>query len=73
MIERSHEDDVAYFIAFCIELYKNGHSKNGAETSALFEKYGIMKFLQDNFEVLHTQSPEWILDEINDLIEEEQK
>lgn len=61
-------DDVAYFIAFCIEIYKNAHNITGAEAPAVFSRHGVMEYLSDNFEVLHTQSPAWILAEIDDYI-----
>lgn len=32
-----------------------------------------MEYLSENFEVLHTQSPGWILDEIEDLIKADSK
>lgn len=70
MTERNHTDDVAYFIAFCVEIYKNAHHLSGAEASVVFNRYNIMDFLADNYEVLHTQSPQWILDEIEETINE---
>ncbi len=72
-MERNHSDNIAYFIAFCTEIYKNAHSITGAETSKLFSSCGIMKYLEDNYDVLHTQSPQWILEEINDQIKRESK
>ena len=68
MTERTQTDDIAYFIAFCVEIYKNAHSLSGAEVSELFYAKGVMGYLTDNYEVLHTQSPRWILAEINDMI-----
>ena len=35
----------------------------------LFDKNGVSEYLIDNFEVLHTQSPEWILADIDEYIE----
>lgn len=68
MIGKDHNDDIAYFIAFCLEMYKNAHNLTGNETSDIFSRYGVMEFLADNYDVIHTQSPAWILDEINDVI-----
>lgn len=72
-MERNHTDDLAYFIAFCVEMYKNAHSMTGAEVSEIFSSHGILEFLADNFEVLHTQGPNWILAEIEDFIQEDSK
>ena len=68
MATRPHIDDIAYFIAFCVEIYKHAHKLSGAATCALFAKHRIMDFLADNYDVLHTQSPQWMLEEISSNI-----
>lgn len=68
MITRNHTDDVAYFIAFCVEIYKNAHSVAGTEVSEIFARHNIMEYLEENYEILHTQSPDWILSEIDEII-----
>lgn len=72
-MERNQIDDMAYFVAFCIEMYKNAYAISGAEASAVFSAHGVMEYLSDNFEVLHTQSPAWILAEIDDFIKADSK
>lgn len=62
------ELDIAYFISFCIEQYKMHISASGAEVMDLFDKYGVTKYLSDNFEILHTQSRQWLIEEIDELI-----
>lgn len=66
--KQRHDDDVAYFMAFCVETYKNANGMNGADVSRLFSDTGLTEFLADNFEPIHTQSPQWILEEINDYL-----
>lgn len=66
--KRNRNDDIAYFIAFCIEMYKNANGLNGAETSRLFSETGLIGFLAENFEPIHTQSPQWILEEVNEYL-----
>lgn len=68
MTARNQTDNIAYFIAFCVEIYKNAHNIIGAEVSTIFTRHGVMEFLANNYEVLHTQSPQWILDEIDEVI-----
>lgn len=72
-MEINKTDDTAYFIAFCIETYKNAHNMSGAEASAVFSDHGVMEYLSENFEVLHTQSSGWILAEIEDFIKTDTK
>lgn len=73
MTERTHNEEVSYFIAFCSEIYKNAHSLRGEEVSEIFSKHEILTYLADNYDVLHTQSPAWILEEIDELIKNASK
>ncbi len=41
---------------------------NGADVSRLFNETKLTEFLVDNFESIHTQSPQWILEEINEYL-----
>jgi hypothetical protein len=62
------EQDIAYFISFCIEQYKNAKGLSGREAMEELNKHGVLEYLQDHFEVLHTQSYQWILEDIDDFI-----
>lgn len=68
-----HSENIAYFIAFCIELYKNANSMPGGDVARLFSETGLSEFLADNFEPIHTQSPQWILEEINEYLSTRKK
>ena len=65
---KEKELDITYFISFCIEEYKMHISATGSEVMDLFDRYGVTEYLSDNFEVLHTQSRQWLLEEIDDFI-----
>ncbi len=65
---KDKELDIAYFLSFCIEQYKNKHQMTGGEVVALFERYGVLPYLEENFEVLHTQGHQWLMEEIDELI-----
>lgn len=67
-MERNYKDDIAFFVAFCIETYKNANHLTGGEASIIFNKHNIMGYLANNYEVLHTQSPRWILEEIENIV-----
>lgn len=60
--------DIAYFLSFCMEQYKNKHKISGEEVATLFERHGVLSYLKDNFEVLHTQGHRWLMDEIDEWI-----
>ena len=67
------ELDIAYFISCCIEQYKVHISANGNEVMDLFDKYRVTEYLSDNFEILHTQSRQWLLEEIDDFIQQKKE
>ena len=62
------EQDISYFIAFCIEQYKVAKGMDGAEVARLFFEKGISEYLNENFEILHTQSRQWLIEEIDGLL-----
>ena len=40
----------------------------GKEVYNLFEKYGVLKYLYDGFDVLHTQGDGWLMKDINEFL-----
>lgn len=56
------------FVIFCIECYVREHHLSGLEAFALFKNRGVLAFLQDHFEVLHTQGDAYILEEIESFL-----
>lgn len=60
--------DIAYFLSFCIEQYKHEHALSGAEVASLFRRYGVLDYLSAHFGVLHTQSRQWILADVDEFI-----
>lgn len=67
------QQDIAYFIAFGIEQYKNAKGLSGEETMLLFSKYGVLEYLQDFYDILHTQGHQWLIDDIDRFIEARKK
>ena len=63
-----HKQDIAYFLAFCIEQYKSAKGIESAEVMETFAKYGVFDYLNTHFEILHTQSRQWILEDIDEYI-----
>lgn len=62
------KQDIAYFVSFCIEQYKNAKHLAGAETLQLLDKYKVLDYLSEHYEILHTQSRQWILEDIEEFI-----
>lgn len=61
--------DIAYFLSFCVEQYKKAKGIDGAEVIKTFAKYDVFNYLNNHFEILHTQSHQWILEDIDEYIE----
>lgn len=61
--------DITYFISFCIEQYKNTKKLEGNYVMTIFDKYGVLEYLNNHFEILHTQSWQWLIEEIDEFIE----
>ena len=60
-------------ISFHFVLNKMKQGLSGEETISLFEKYNVLSYLSDNFEVLHTQSQQWLMEEIKEYITKQKK
>ncbi len=56
------------FISFCLEMYAVRDSISGREAMARFKRYGVLDYLERNYEALHTQGFGWILPAIDDYI-----
>lgn len=69
--ERSLQDGdikLVLFKVFCIENYRVVKKLSAKETLLLFSDYEVFSFLDETFEVLHTQDVDYILDTISTYI-----
>ena len=60
--------DIAYFLSFCIEQYKEAKHLSGQEVARTFSQFGVLNYLEKNFEPLPSQSSQWILEDIEEFI-----
>lgn len=60
------------FVSFCIEQYKKAADMGGCEVGQLFNQRGVITFLLDNYEALHTQSAQFIQEEIAEYLNNHQ-
>jgi len=60
--------DKSYFVTFCIEQFKEHRGICGADAAELLFGAGITDYLNDNYEVLHTQSRQWLMEEIDERL-----
>ena len=62
------DEDIAFFLSWCIEEYAVYKNIPASKVSAMFSKSGAMEYLMQNAEVLHTQGKSYILDSIEEFL-----
>ncbi len=61
-------EDLTFWLSWCIEEYAAEKNLLGSEIAGAFEKKGVLSYLADNADILHTQGKNYILDSIDDYI-----
>jgi len=61
------------FVSFCIEQYKVATNRSGQDVEQMFQQKGVIAFLLEHYEVLHTQGEQAILNEIDEYIKHHQE
>lgn len=67
------KQDIAMFVSFCIEQYKTAKGISGEEAMCVLNHYGVLEYLEEGYDVLHTQGHRWLLEEIDDFIKNRKK
>lgn len=68
MSDLEYQNEQTYFLSFYIEQYKHLKNTDGSSVKDLFDKFGVSDYLIQNYEVLHTQGRQWLLDDIDTFI-----
>ncbi len=63
------EKDIALFVAFCIEEYGAYKGMASDRVLDMFNQYGVVGYLSECYETLHTQGRQWLMDEIDEFVE----
>ncbi|MDR1974133.1 MAG: DUF3791 domain-containing protein [Bacteroidales bacterium] len=72
--KRSYCDEkVLLFEMFCIENFRAKKNLSAEDALLLFSNYDVFSFLEDTFEMLHTQDRDYILDSITTYIKGKKK
>ena len=62
--------DIAYFISFSIEQYMNENGINEDKVISIFSEHNVLDYLNEQHNVIHTQSRQWLIAEIDEIINE---
>ena len=74
--ERTRDEEHAnalLFKMFCVENYRVKHDIPAGEVLLLFSGYDVFAFLENSFEMLHTQGTDYILDTISTYIKNKKR
>ena len=61
-------NEISYFLSFCIEQFKQKHHLTGEQAMKELDEYGVLDYLERHYEILHTQSAQWIVEDIEEFI-----
>ena len=70
---KNEVEDKAIFVSFCIEQYAKAKNMAAEDVANLFEKYGITEHFCEFYDVLHTQGHHWLIEEIDEMINNRKK
>ena len=59
----------AEYLVFAAERYRFAKGLSGAQVAALFEKYGVSKFILNSFELFHIESEQNMIAAVDEFIE----
>lgn len=57
------------FMVYCVEQYKSAKKLTGKQVSELFSQYNVWDYIYSCFEALHTTGTNYIIDDIDQYIE----
>ena len=64
----NEKQDRAMFVSFCIEQYAKAKNITTEDVVNLFGQYGIAEHFCDFYDVLHTHGHQWLVEEIDKMI-----
>lgn len=70
---KKEQQGKAVFVSFCIEQYAKAKKMSAENVVDLFEQYGIAEHFCEFYDVLHTQGGQWMVEEIDKMINERRK
>lgn len=56
------------FLSFCVEMYAARKSISGRSVYSLFDRTGVLDYLERNYEPLHTQGFNYILSTVDEYL-----
>jgi len=63
-----NDNNIYKFIIFCLEHYRQSKQITAMQSLTLFRGTGAFQYLTEGYDVLHTQSRDYIVADIDDFI-----
>jgi len=63
-----YDSKIYKFIIFCLEHYRYFRHTTAMDALSTFRKAGVFEYLTDGYDVLHTQSKDYIVRDIDEFI-----
>ena len=63
-----NDSNIYKFIIFCLEHYRHFKQITAMQSLALFRRTGAFQYLAEGYDMLHTQSMNYIVADIDDFI-----
>jgi len=64
-----NDSKIYKFIIFCLEHYRYFKQISAMQSLTLFRQTGVFQYLTEGYEVLHTQSKNYIVADIDNFIQ----
>ncbi|MDR0547496.1 MAG: DUF3791 domain-containing protein [Dysgonamonadaceae bacterium] len=61
-------DNKKKFVVFAIEEYRNRKGIDGETAIGLLEKSGLLQYIEDGFDILHTCGSEYLIADFDDYL-----
>lgn len=62
------DDSIPVFLAFVIEHYKRYKGITGEQSATLLSQCNVLDHLVEFYDVLHTQSEQWLMQEVDSMV-----
>lgn len=66
-------DSIPAFVAFAIEQYKHHRGISGEAAMEILSNAGVLEHLAEFYDVMHQHGAEWLMEEIDDIVEKTNK
>lgn len=73
LIHLTEDEKKMEFVSFCIEEFKVRHQINGGAVAELFDQTGVLDFLLEGWDVLHTQGKDYVQETIERFLRKEKE